>query len=283
MGTGDGGTTMHTGKCPLCTKDGKELQDSHFIGKAVYRRLKDPAFPNIQPVLLGTGTVRQSSDQIRGFVFCYDCEQIFNKQGEAWVHNRIASPTGFPLFESRQAHSPIVAESDYSLYDVSRLPKSEWDCDKLLHYGAAIFFKAGAHEWTYEKGVLSIGLGPHLEELRLFVHGDAGFPKEMGLSLSIAGTKNPFPGSFTPVQVASDGFDTFQFYVAGLMYTLKVGAGIPAHTHELEFSSPKHKLVFVRDVSDQALGILKCLEPDDEQGKLVMKKIAESKAMRKSP
>ena len=266
---------MPIGKCLLCHQK-KELQDSHFIGKAVYRRLGEDSLKNPFPVLLGSGgTMRQSSNQMRDYVFCSDCEHIFNLQGEGWVHGRIATATGFPLFDSLKAYKPVFAENDYAVYDARAI--SEWDCAKLLHYGAGIFFKAGVHEWESEGDKISIDLGPDLDELRRFVLGEGPFPADMALSISIAGNANPLLGTVSPVPVGADGFKQFQFYVPGIMFTFQVGKTIPADTHAMAFSSPNIKVVFVRDVSEQAKHFLRNLQPDKAQADRIIKSFAPAK------
>jgi hypothetical protein len=265
---------MPIGKCLLCHET-KDLQDSHFIGKAVYRRLSEDSLTNPHPVLLGSGTMRQSSSQMRDHLFCFDCEQIFNLQGEGWVHGRIATVKGFPLFDSLKTYTPVFAENDYAVYDARTI--SEWDCAKLLHYGAGIFFKAGVHVWESEGNKVSIDLGPDLDALRRFVLGQAAFPANMALSISIAGNAKPLLVTVSPVPVGADGFDQFQFYVPGIMYTLQVGKAIPADTHAIAFASPKIKVVFVRDVSEQAKHFLRSLEPDKAQADQIIKSFAPSK------
>jgi hypothetical protein len=71
---------MEHGTCKLCNKE-KELLDSHFVGKAVYRRLSEPSLVNPHPVVVGKDGAKQSSEQVRDYVFCYDCEQLFNVKG----------------------------------------------------------------------------------------------------------------------------------------------------------------------------------------------------------
>jgi len=39
------------GVCKLCTLE-KDLQDSHFIGKAVYRKLKEPSIRSPRPIVI---------------------------------------------------------------------------------------------------------------------------------------------------------------------------------------------------------------------------------------
>jgi hypothetical protein len=267
---------MPLGKCLLCHQS-KDLQDSHFIGKAVYRRLGEDSLKNPFPILLGNRTMRQSSNQMRDYVFCFDCEQIFNVQGERWVHAHLATVKGFPLFDLLKAYTPVFGEGDYAVYDAKAI--SGWDCEKLLHYGAGIFFKAGVHVWEAEGDKISINLGPELDELRRFVLGQAAFPADMALSISIAGNANPLLAAVSPVQVGADGFDQFQFYVPGIMYTFQVGKGIPADTHAMAFSSPTIKMVFVRDVSEQAKHFLRILQPDKTQADRIIKSFASAKKM----
>jgi hypothetical protein len=265
------------GTCLLCNET-KDLQNSHFIGKAVYRRLGEDSLKIPFPVLLGSGTMRQSSNQMRDYLFCAKCEQTFNLQGEGWVHRHIATVKGFPLFDSLEKYTPVFAEDDYAVYDAKAI--SEWDCAKLLHYGAGVFFKAGVHVWEFEGEKVSIDLGPDLDELRRFVLGQAAFPAGMALSISIEGNANPLLATVSPVPVEADGFDQFQFYVPGIMYTFQVGKAIPADTHEMAFSSPNVKVVFVRNVSDQAKHFLKSLRPDKTQADRISRSIAQGKKMK---
>jgi hypothetical protein len=65
------------GTCKLCMLE-KDLQDSHFIGKAVYKKLMEPFIRNPQPIVITSENLKQSPVQLRDAVFCSDCEQIFN-------------------------------------------------------------------------------------------------------------------------------------------------------------------------------------------------------------
>lgn len=120
---------MEFGKCKLCNLD-KELMDSHFVGKAVYRRLNEPSLINPHPIIISSEGPRQSSNQVRDYVFCFDCEQIFNKKGESWVHGQIATTAGFPMLEPLKRYTPIFLEPDMGLFNASLV--SEWDCEALL-------------------------------------------------------------------------------------------------------------------------------------------------------
>ena len=238
--------------------------DSHFIGKAVYRRLNEPSLLNPHPIVISADGPRQSSNQVRDYVFCYDCEQIFNQKGESWVHGQIATTAGFPMLEPLRRYTPIFLEPDMGLYDASAI--LEWDCEALLHYGAGVFFKAGVHDWPTEGGETKIDLGPYLEPLRNFVLGQGGFPdKYMNLALSIAGSAKPFLGCLPPVRVHDPETHKYQYYVCGLMYTLMVGKTIPRHMNKVSLAWKTPTVVFVRDVSTQAIEMMKKMSPDPDE------------------
>jgi hypothetical protein len=170
---------------------------------------------------------------------------------------------GFPLLEPLKKHRPIFLESDMALFNVSAV--SEWNCEALLHYGAGIFFKAGVHDWPAEGGETQIELGPYLEPLRQFVLGEKDFPTgSMALALSIAGNVRPFLGYVPPVRVEDPITHKYQYYVSGLMYTLFVGKTIPKEMEKVSLAWKTPTVVFVRDVSSQAIGMMKAMSPDPE-------------------
>jgi hypothetical protein len=184
-------------------------------------------------------------------------------KGESWVHGQIATMAGFPLLEPLKKHRPMFLESDMALFNVSAV--FEWNCEALLHYGAGIFFKAGVHDWPAESGETKIELGPYLEPLRQFVLGEKDFPTgSMALALSIAGNMRPFLGYVPPVRVEDSVTHKYQYYVSGLMYTLFVGKTIPREMEKVSLAWKTPTVVFVRDVSSQAIEMMKAMSPDPE-------------------
>lgn len=248
---------MKLGICKLCERE-KELQDSHFVGKAVYKRLMEPSLDNPYPVIITSDYAKQSPTQVRDFVFCSDCEQIFNHRGEAWIHKRIATTGKFPLLDLFVGQRPIVAENGYKLYDGTRIPGL--DCAALLHYGAGVFFKAAAYVWDFEGLTTGIDLGTHAESLRKFVLDGVDLPPDVVIGLSLASTPPRFLGFFPPVAMDDPECVKYKFYVSGILYTLMVGHDIPKASRQRSFSVKGSKLVFLMDdVSDQGRDIMKQL------------------------
>lgn len=248
---------MERGICKLCLFE-KDLQDSHFVGKAVYKRLKEPSLGNPNPVIITSDYAKQSTTQVRDFVFCSDCEQKFNHGGESWIHSRIATTNEFRLLDLFAGQPPVVAEDGYKLYEGAKIPGL--DCAALLNYGAGIFFKAAAHVWNFEGLPCGIDLGPHTESLRQFVLNGVDLPADMVIGLSIASTRPKFLGFFPPVAMDDPECVKYKFYVSGVLYTLMVGSDIPAASRDLSFSVKGSKLIFLMDdVSEQGRDIMKQL------------------------
>lgn len=75
---------MSTGKCPLRHKE-KPLRESHFLPAAL-REFCSPA--DVHPIVITPEIIIESDRMLHDYVFCADCEDIFNKGGETWVSAR---------------------------------------------------------------------------------------------------------------------------------------------------------------------------------------------------
>jgi hypothetical protein len=218
----------------LCTLE-KDLQDSHSIGNAVYKKLMEPSIRNPQPIVITSENLKQSPVQLRDDVFCSDCEQIFNLGGESWIHKHIATTTGFKLLDLFTGQTLIIDEPDFKMYDAVKIPSV--DCPAMLEYGAGVLFKSAVHRWKFEDGTSSpIDLGPERTAQFLGVIPPIG--------MVIGGTED----------------EKYYFYVSGVYYCLMVGAGIDTSMKALGFNQPLVKPVLVGDEwAEQALGIMKGL------------------------
>lgn len=248
---------MQRGICRLCQLE-KDLQDSHFVGKAVYKRLREPSLRNPNPVTITTEEARQSSIQVRDYVFCADCEQIFNRRGESFIHTQIATTAGFPLLDLFAGHKPAFAELNYKVFEGTKIPGL--DAEALLHYGAGIFFKAATHRWDFEGTPYGIDLGKHTEPLRRFVKDGVRLPADTVIGLAISSRPPKFLGCFPPVQMNDTECVKYKFYVSGILYTLMLGDTIPSASQRGSFSvTPTRVLFMMDDVSDQGRDIMRQL------------------------
>jgi hypothetical protein len=109
---------MERGMCKLCLFE-NDLQDSHFLGKSVYKTLSGLDSPSI---MFTNDSAMQLTGQLRDYVFCHDCEQKFNHRGEMWMHSRIGTMAEFKLLDLFSGQTPLFAEEGFKLYDGAKVP-----------------------------------------------------------------------------------------------------------------------------------------------------------------
>src|SRR5438270_10626815 len=107
------------GECKLC-KLVRELCDSHYLPKRLYAFGRAEKLKNPNPVMSINGELKQISDQYRGYVFCKDCEDLLNKNGEKWVLANIPQnyDDPFPLHLALEPLTPTLIAKDHSVYNV---------------------------------------------------------------------------------------------------------------------------------------------------------------------
>ena len=59
--------------------------------------------------MISHGKLKQVADQLRGYTFCRDCEQLLSKKGEQWVLANISDDQGspFPLQDALIPEDPV--------------------------------------------------------------------------------------------------------------------------------------------------------------------------------
>src|SRR2546425_7684790 len=73
-------THMPVDKCRLCLLS-KDLQDSHFLSKALYKIARKRGGSVVKTPELFI----EISNQVHDYLLCRDCEQLFSKNGEDYV------------------------------------------------------------------------------------------------------------------------------------------------------------------------------------------------------
>jgi hypothetical protein len=135
------------GTCQLCLQE-RELRSSHLIPKSTYRLLRNEGFSNPNPFIHGVEHSVQTSKQAQQYLLCSDCEQLFSKRGEAWVMSHCWRSVGdFPIQQILFRSTPIIANDELKIYAGSAIP--ELDMDKLVYFGASVFWRAAVCEWSF--------------------------------------------------------------------------------------------------------------------------------------
>ena len=72
------------GKCKLCLQV-RDLQNSHLMPAALYKKSRTQGAANPNPMQVTERGSIQTSRQMRNYVLCRDCEQLFSKRGENYA------------------------------------------------------------------------------------------------------------------------------------------------------------------------------------------------------
>ena len=160
---------MSSDRCALCLEEPRELQLSHLLAAGFLRRLRGDGDGNRDPYLMSLNYVGQTSKQAKQHLLCKECEDRLNAHGERWVIAHCYQPQDrrFPLREMTLSAKAILSGPRGGAYDASQV--AGVDIDKLVYFGASVFWRAAVCSWRIAKEVYpQLPMAPHhLEELRL--------------------------------------------------------------------------------------------------------------------
>jgi hypothetical protein len=218
---------MKRGICKLCLHE-KDLREGHYLPRSVYKSNRARALKSQNPVALGSKQ-RQDQGQVTDYVFCADCEQLFSRNGESWVLDRIPHDYGKPfrLQDALERETPFYIRPGLNLYAGGTI--SAFDMDKLVYFAASIFWRGAAHGWRSGRGERTpeVDLGDHAEALRKFLLGQGPFPSDVWLTAMIWPFKKVLNAGIVPRQEHAGGWNRYWFYVSGLGFILHFGGAVP--------------------------------------------------------
>jgi hypothetical protein len=266
------------GSCGLCLQT-KELQNSHLIGAAFYKLLRDPtAGTDPNPVVATRSRAFTSSKQVASPFLCADCEGRFSDLGESYVSPQcVSSREQFPLRELLQAASPSEAFAtedgqQIKTYDAQLLLGS--NIEHYLYFAASVFWRSAAHNWSMgSECVKSICLGEaYQEQFRQYLLGAAAFPRNARIWIHVSSESDPahlltiqFPQTFRLGKA-----HRHKFYVPGVLFILFLGSDVPRQANERALNSTKQQLVWLCPLKNDSLfdGFKKLIRGTTPTGKL---------------
>jgi len=214
------------GICKLCKQQG-ELQNSHLLPSACYALIHSRKTANPNPVFVTDRRAYTTSRQIQDYLLCSDCEDRFNKRGEAWVlENCYRGPGRFLLRENLTRYRAVAQHVGILVFEGARIP--EIDCAKLIFFGMSVFWRAGAHDWPRGNERAGIALGSYLDPIGHFLLDETNFPDKMLLVVRVSSLQDGLLGHMNlPESQTNDGFRTHHFAIPGVIFMLSVGGKIP--------------------------------------------------------
>lgn len=234
-----------TGQCRLCLNHA-ELQDSHFIPQAAYKRVRGQG-TNLHPIVIHGRKAVQTSAQTRAHLLCHDCEELFSRHGEdGFFRNCYSGPGQFRLLEVLRRQTPLLEDDHFAVHSV---PECESTAVEQIGYmGVSVLWKSAAHAWKDRDGTLpSITLGSlYQEQLRLYLLRTGPFPEHGAMIVEVSDEKNRLIAvTGTP---ATSKWPTHYLHwidICGIRFNLLVGARMPRHMKELSVFRPGRKCVLI--------------------------------------
>jgi len=243
-----------TGTCKLCLRE-RGLRESHYLSKGLYKALRNLHIENQNPLLVtGKGAFR-TSRQMTAALLCSDCEQLLSAKGERYTIRVMSNQKGFLLLETLQRMTPANARGGAAAYKCAK--STEVDTGALAHFALGLLWKASIHTWAPAVGVRTrVHLGPYQEAIRGYLRGEAGFPANVVVKITLCTDRESQLIMYGPTLGNAKGSKTFNYYellAGGINFGICIGAGIPGTDRRQCCASSADKWFFVRDCRERTL------------------------------
>jgi hypothetical protein len=215
--------TLPIGICALC-RNKRELHNSHFLPKALYRLTRAAGKRNPHSVRITSKGRRQTAFQARTHLLCSDCERRFDSNGENWVMKNCYRGRGiFRLRSIVERLNPIEPNSEFVLYSAADVPGI--DIDQITYFCSSVFWRASIQDWNIEgQKYQSISLGNQYgEEIRRYLLGLNPFPENAVVNIVLS--KLNFPALFFnfPDSIRTDDGWCHRLHIPGISFILTIG------------------------------------------------------------
>ena len=247
------------GTCKLCLQE-KELQDSHLIGRGIYRLIRREQGED--PIVMTPEIVLQTSRQVSDYVFCKDCEQKFSEGGEKYVTGLVARKHTFPLLDKIKL---ALYKVEKTHVEVSG-EKIGVNTDKLAYYAVSVVWRAGVHVWkTIGPQVTLVSLSSgNLERMRKYLLGETPLPDNVGVVVTVCSDRLSQLQVLFPTMLAEPtNYQDYWFLVLGLRFNVMVGlAGAKVDFSQVCCVRSSGRKIFVMDMENITLEALKHFLPN---------------------
>lgn len=245
------------GRCGLCLET-KQLLDSHFVPRALYKLLRSPAEANPHPIVVGPEVAMKTPKQASTFFLCSECEQRFNTGSEAWVLSHCwRSEKEFALQAALKAARPVHGSPTLAVYDADDVV--DVDARRLVYFAASVFWRGAARKWGKIAGhaPVKLELGPYEEGLRKFLVGASDLPEHVVMIVTVSASTQAGKNEaviFPWLKHHEAAARTYQFVIPGITLTMVVGKGIPSGVRSLcTWRSTRHRLYMSATMEDSNL------------------------------
>ncbi len=217
---------MPRGICKLCLFE-EDLQSSHLIPKAVYKKSRSGNPKKPHPLVLNVKGSRQSSYQVMDYVFCHDCELLLSQQGEDYVMRMIHQNNRFPFLELLNSFGPGLDVGEFRFYSGDMTPGI--DRKQIAYFAVSVFWRAAVHIWRQQDGKTgSIYLTQEEKEsLRRYLLGNTDFPEKAALLTYVCSDALSQRMFWMPGENEKTNDRVFLLGVRGITFFFGIGDSVP--------------------------------------------------------
>lgn len=238
--------------CALCKKDVDELINSHLLPAAAYAHVRGiKGAGNESPVKINLGVKKAgpTDKQVRQYLLCADCEDLFSRNGEKHLGRLWATRDSFPLLDILNKSAKYSDGKRFVSYDGSKI-----DCrivSSIFYFAVSVFWRAHVWEWGRDGDGYKRALGDHYSEAfrKFLLTGEALEDVYVLLELNTDGKTRGMLGF--PSCCKIDGEWIHTFIMLGLRFSMYVGKSVSATTRA-PFIHLNTKLIFIS--SDLSVG-----------------------------
>lgn len=233
----------------------EELQDSHFIPRAMYKYLRTSSEKNPNPMVVGRTKAATTSKQVKDYLLCAKCEDLFNKNGENEILKWVWNSKSFPLGDRLSVAVPLRLDMGAPAFSGVAIGV---DNEKLAYFALSLLWRAAVHEWEMPFGgkTTLLNLGATEESIRKYLLGTAGFPSEVVVVATACTDPLSIQSFSVPSQVLGYPGTCFAILALGIYFRVPIGSDIPAKIREICCAMSKALLIFQRDCSQKTSGAL---------------------------
>jgi hypothetical protein len=188
-------------------------------------------------------TAMYTSRQMQDYVFCADCEKLFDQGGEDYAIRQMKSARGFRLLERLRVSPPVDFSINEGVYAGNRIGI---DAKKLAYFALSVVYKSAVHTWPSIRGHVpdSVNLGLWQEPIRKFLLGGP-FPTDLTVLTTACTDQFSQNAMYAPTSLLGSPTPGVSYLACGIHFLILMGTPDPPAVKDL--CSYKTERIFSRD------------------------------------
>jgi len=232
---------------------------------AMYKYIQAPSLQNPNPMVVGRERIITTSKQVKDYLLCSGCEDLFNKNGEKEVLKWACKEKQFPLGERLAVAMPHHQFGDATAFSGADIGINT---DKFAYFALSVIWRAAVHQWDTPTGKSTVlYLGPPEDPIRRFLLGETGFPDEAAVVLTICADVYSQNAFFMPSRVLNFQGMCFVFLTLGLHFMVYIGRDAGRILHDVCCVRSPARLIYQRDCTKKTIEVYRDLVMSREASK----------------